>query len=160
MRPKKVILCVHGDEQSLSTVAFMLATNGFRVLRAASGAEALALASSEALDLVMIGFELPDMNGIELAGKLKNQAWHIPVLLTGDAAKLASLLPLADGLLDAETPAIELLQKIRVMSARKRGPRRGAPPTAAQLARYARSAASPVPGASGFQSTRTMPVRV
>ena len=41
MRPKKVILCVDDNEQDLSVLKFMLSTNGYRVLSASNGLEAL-----------------------------------------------------------------------------------------------------------------------
>ena len=43
MRPKKVILCVDDNEQELSVLKFMLATNGYRVLSASNGQEAIAI---------------------------------------------------------------------------------------------------------------------
>ena len=43
MRPKKVILCVDDNEQELSVLKFMLATNGYRVLAATNGQEAIAI---------------------------------------------------------------------------------------------------------------------
>ena len=43
MRPKKVILCVDDNEQELSVLKFMLTTNGYRVLSASNGQEAIAV---------------------------------------------------------------------------------------------------------------------
>ena len=43
MRPKKVILCVDDNEQELSVLKFMLATNGYRVVSACTGQEAIGI---------------------------------------------------------------------------------------------------------------------
>ena len=43
MRPKKVILCVDDNEQDLSVLKFMLATNGYKVLSAINGQEAIGI---------------------------------------------------------------------------------------------------------------------
>jgi CheY-like chemotaxis protein len=47
MRPKKVILCVDDNEQELSVLKFMLATNGYRVLSALNGQEAIGMFADE-----------------------------------------------------------------------------------------------------------------
>ena len=57
MRPKKVILCVDDNEQELSVLKFMLATNGYRVVSASNGQEAIGLFAEIAVDLVL-GFVL------------------------------------------------------------------------------------------------------
>ena len=41
MRPKKIILCVDDNEQDLSVLKFMLSTNGYRVVSANNGADAI-----------------------------------------------------------------------------------------------------------------------
>jgi hypothetical protein len=43
MRPKKIILCVDDNEQELSVLKFMLATNGYRVVSATNGQEAIGI---------------------------------------------------------------------------------------------------------------------
>ncbi len=53
MRPKKIILAVNSNEQELSVLVFMLSTNGYRVLPAANGDEAVGLISENAIDLVL-----------------------------------------------------------------------------------------------------------
>ena len=55
MRPKKVILCVDDNEQELSVMKFMLVTNGYRVLAAKNGQEAIELFTENAVDLVPRG---------------------------------------------------------------------------------------------------------
>jgi CheY-like chemotaxis protein len=127
MRPKKVILCVDDNEQELSVLKFMLATNGYRVVSASTGQEAIDLFSQFQVDLVLTDFAMPKMNGDQLVDRLKQSAPHVPMILLGDAQKMGGDIHAADALLTKRTCSPqELLERIKVMSARKRGPRKGA----------------------------------
>jgi two-component system, OmpR family, response regulator CpxR len=127
MRPKKVvILCVDDNEQELSVLKFMLATNGYRVVSATNGQEAIGIFAEIAVDLVLADFAMPQMNGNQLVDRLKQLAPHIPMILLGDPQKMGSDIHAADVLLGKKNcSAQELLERIKVMSARKRGPRKG-----------------------------------
>jgi CheY-like chemotaxis protein len=126
MRPKKVILCVDDNEQELSVLKFMLATNGYKVVSATNGQEAIGIFAEITVDLVLADFAMPQMNGNQLVDRLKQLAPHIPMILLGDPQKMGSDLHAADVLLAKKNcSAQELLERIKVMSARKRGPRKG-----------------------------------
>jgi CheY-like chemotaxis protein len=127
MRPKKIILCVDDNEQDLSVLKFMLATNGYRVVFATTGREAIDIFSGTPVDLVLADFGMPQMNGSQLVGRLKRISPHVPMILFGDPQKLGGELHAADALLSRKNcSAQELLERIKIMSARKRGPRKGA----------------------------------
>ena len=126
MRPKKVILCVDDNEQELSVLKFMLSTNGYRVLSATSGQEAIGIFAEIQADLVLADFAMPQMNGSQLVDRLKLIAGHVPMILLGDPQKMAGEMYAADALLAKKNCSPqELLERIKVMSARKRGPRKG-----------------------------------
>ena len=126
MRPKKVILCVDDNEQELSVLKFMLATNGYRVLTAMNGQEAIGIFAENPVDLVLADFAMPQMNGSQMVDRLKQMAQHIPMILLGDPQKMGSEMHAADALLAKKNcSAQDLLERIKVMSARKRGPRKG-----------------------------------
>lgn len=126
MRPKKIILCVDDNEQELSVRKFMLSTNGYRVLSAANGEEAIERFNEAQVDLVLTDFAMPRMNGIELIAKLKQIAAHVPMILLSDAQQVGNDPHRADAVIAKKscTP-LELLERIKIMSARKRGPRKG-----------------------------------
>jgi CheY-like chemotaxis protein len=138
MRPKKVILCVDDNEQELSVTSFMLSTNGYRVVSATTGQEAIGLFSGTQVDLVLADYSMPQMNGDQLVDRLKGIASHVPMILLGDPQKMAGDIHAADAVLAKKNCSPqELLERIKVMSARKRGPRKGAQrimPVAEQLA--------------------------
>jgi len=135
MRPKKIILCVDDNEQELSVLKFMLSTNGYRVMSASNGRDAIDIFADTAVDLVLSDYAMPQMNGDQLVHRLKQIASHVPMILLGDPQRMGDHLHGADALLAKKTcSSQELLERIKVMSARKRGPRKGTPRMTAQPA--------------------------
>ncbi|HEX3891329.1 MAG TPA: response regulator [Terracidiphilus sp.] len=126
MRPKKVILCVDDNEQDLSVLKFMLSTNGYRVLSATNGQEAIAVFGDHPVDLVLADWGMPQMTGDQLIRRLKQMAAHIPMVLLGDPQKMEGQMHVADAFVSKKNCApSELLECIKQKSARKRGPRKG-----------------------------------
>jgi CheY-like chemotaxis protein len=126
MRPKKIILCVDDNEQELSVLKFMLETNGYRVVSATNGQEAIGLFADHSVDLVLADYAMPQMNGNQLVDRLKQIASHVPMILLGDPQRMAGEMHAADAVLAKKhCSSQELLERIKIMSARKRGPRKG-----------------------------------
>ena len=126
MRPKKIILCVDDNEQELSVLKFMLVTNGYKVVSASTGQEAIGAFAAMQVDLVLADFNMPQMNGGQLVGRLKRIASHVPMILLGDPQAMNGEIHVADAMLAKKNcSSHELLERIKVMSARKRGPRKG-----------------------------------
>jgi len=126
MRPKKIILCVNDNEQELSVTSFMLNTSGYRVVSTTNGQEAIELFSGMQVDLVLADYAMPQMNGAQLVSRLKQIASHVPMILLGDPQTMGGQIHLADALLaKKQCSPQELLERIKIMSARKRGPRKG-----------------------------------
>ena len=128
MRPKKVLLCVDDNEQELSVTKFMLETNGYRVLTATNGQEAIAIfATAPQIDLVLADASMPQMSGGQLVERLKRMRGYVPMMLLGDGQTASAELHVADAMIARKNCSTqELLERIKVMSARKRGPRKGA----------------------------------
>jgi CheY-like chemotaxis protein len=155
MRPKKVILLVDDNEKDGSTLKFMLVTNTYRVLAAHSPAEALGVFASNRVDLVLASFHFRGPagtpNGIELIDKLKALGPHTPMVLLCDPGKVQDQTHRADRLVSKATcSALDLLDIVRVLCARKRGPRKGMTPTPAMLRNQAEATARREPGHAGF----------
>ncbi len=126
MRPKKVILCVDENEQELSILKFLLTTHGYKVVSAVTGQEAIGVFSGLQVDLVLASYGMPQMNGSQLVDRLKRIAPHVPMILLGDPQG-TSQIHVADAMVARKNCSpLELLERIKVMSARKRGPRKGA----------------------------------
>jgi two-component system response regulator CpxR len=125
MRPKKTILCVDHNEQSLAVRKFMLETRGYRVLSALSSQEALEIFRNGGVDLVLSDLMMPQMDGNEMVRRMKDISPEIPTILVSATVKAFERANRADAFLpkDACTP-IEVLDRIRLMVARKRGPKK------------------------------------
>ena len=77
--PRRVL--VVDDEPSIvDAVATSLRYEGFEVLEAGTGREALALAKSAPPDLMVLDVMLPDLDGIEVTRRLRSERLGIPVL--------------------------------------------------------------------------------
>ncbi len=71
MNEAATILVVDDDADTVATISTWLKGKGFRVITAATGAEALALAGEERPQVALLDVRLPDISGIEVARKLQ-----------------------------------------------------------------------------------------
>ena len=96
-RPIKgaIILLVDDDEAVREVTATMLRTSGYVVLEVGSGGAALDLLNGESnIDLAILDFAMPGMNGIEVARQIHSRFPNLPVLfITGyvDQSVLAEI---------------------------------------------------------------------
>lgn len=81
---KKHILTVDDEAEIRDLLGAVLTTKGYRVTAASSGAEALRIAGSESIDLVISDLQMEDADGLELIDQLKKIHPNTPaILLTG-----------------------------------------------------------------------------
>jgi two-component system phosphate regulon response regulator PhoB len=71
---KERILVVDDEEDILELVRFHLSREGYQLVLAASGEDALKKAGREAFDLVVLDLMLPGLDGLEVAKALKTDA--------------------------------------------------------------------------------------
>jgi CheY-like chemotaxis protein len=116
---------VDDNEQSLSVRKFLLETRGYRVLTALDGETALELFREGGIDLVLSDLVMPRMDGNELVRRMKDIAPEVPAILMSGTVKAFDRANRADAFLPkgASSPS-ELLERIRMMVARKRGPKK------------------------------------
>jgi two-component system, cell cycle response regulator DivK len=76
------ILVVEDNEKNMKLLRDVLRAKGYRTLEAASAARAVELAAAHAPDLVLMDIRLPDADGIETLGRLRDdrRTASIPVL--------------------------------------------------------------------------------
>jgi len=131
MRPKKTILCVDHNEQTLSIRKFLLETRGYRVLAVQTAQEALEQVQRSmpgSIDLLLAELLLPQMDGNELVRRAKQHNPALPTMLVSGTVNAAERATSADVFLPkgASSP-VEMLERIRVLVARKRGPKKAMP---------------------------------
>ena len=80
MKPK--ILIIEDNEQSLYLFTFMLEKHGYEVIQARDGQEGIEKACREKPALILLDIQLPDMDGYEVARRLKEkpESRDIPIV--------------------------------------------------------------------------------
>jgi CheY-like chemotaxis protein len=88
------ILVVEDNDMNMQLVEFLLEEGGYRIIKATSGEEALAITrdgtGAGAPDLILMDIHLPGMDGLSVVRAIKSDARtsHIPILaLTAHAMR-------------------------------------------------------------------------
>lgn len=75
------ILCVDDETTGLSVRKMILESQGYRVVTAENGPDGLAIFSAEPVDLVVLDYKMPGMNGDVVADRMKQLKPFIPILM-------------------------------------------------------------------------------
>jgi len=125
MKPKRTILCVDDNEQSLSIRKVLLETRGYRVISCHNGEDALVRFKKGGIDLVLTDLIMPGLDGAKLIEEIKALSPRTPAILLSGKVRIYDRHTQADVFLPKgmHVPA-ELLERIRLLLVRKRGPNR------------------------------------
>jgi DNA-binding response OmpR family regulator len=91
------ILLVDDEDSVQKLLSYPLERDGFRVLAARDGEEALAKFSSEPVDLVVLDLMLPKLDGLEVCKRLRAQSTVPIIMLTARDDELDKVLGLELG---------------------------------------------------------------
>ena len=108
-----VLLCVDDSEDVLECEKSFLESFGYTVLTAASGDKALELASMHSVDVVIVDYFMPEMNGQEVAAEIRRLMPQAPIIMlsaTLDVPEKA--LKLVDAFIAKDRLASHLLPAI------------------------------------------------
>ena len=99
--PRGTVLVVDDEADIADTVEAVLLAEGFRVRKAADGAEALEALKDLDPDLILMDWEMPRMKGTEVCARIRRERRHrrIPILLATAAMVDLSAVADADGFL-------------------------------------------------------------
>ena len=115
---EQTILVVDDEAAISEAVRARLSNEGFRVVLAADGPQALELAEAEQPDLVVLDLMLPGMDGLEVCRRLQSRRW-VPVLMltarTEEADKVAGFAVGADDYLTKPFSLRELTVRVRAI---------------------------------------------
>src|SRR5512147_2782922 len=91
------ILYIEDNPDNMLLVQRALESRGYRLLKAMKGLDGVAIAESEQVDLILLDINLPDIDGYEVARRLRSSAKselaRVPIIavtanaLKGDAEK-------------------------------------------------------------------------
>ena len=125
MKPKRAILCVDDNEQSLSIRKILLETRGYRVCACTKAEDALEIFKKGGVDLVLTDLVMPGFDGSRLIQEIKALSPETPAILLSGKIRIYDRDTQADVFLPKGMYApAELLERIRLLLIRKRGPKR------------------------------------
>jgi two-component system response regulator MprA len=131
------VLIADDDQKLLKMVRRTLAYEGFQVITATNGLEALARMESGAPDLLVLDWMMPELDGLELLTRLREADNDIPVLMltARDAVedRVTGLNRGADDYLVKPFAPSELLARLQALLRRAKTDRSEAPLTFADL---------------------------
>jgi DNA-binding response OmpR family regulator len=133
---QQTVLVVDDEAAIAEAVRARLDSEGYRVLVAADGPQALETAERERPDLVVLDLMLPGMDGLEVCQQLQRERW-VPVLMltarTEEADKVAGFAVGADDYLTKPFSLRELAVRVRAIL--RRVERIATPPSTEPLVR-------------------------
>ena len=128
MPESSTILLVDDEESVQKLLAYPLERDGFRVLRAADGEEALRRFAQESVDLVVLDIMLPKLDGLEVCKRLRAESSVPIIMLTARDDELDKVLGLELGADDYITKPFsirEFRSRVRALLRRAAAPRLG-----------------------------------
>ena len=108
-----VVLCIDDDEDVLECEKSFLESVGYTVLTATSGGQGLRLASMHSIDVVIVDYLMPGMNGHEVAKEIKRLKPESPIIMLSAAVDVPEqALKLVDAFIPKDRLASQLLPAI------------------------------------------------
>jgi two-component system, OmpR family, response regulator len=115
---RKKILAVEDDSTLLGVLKYNLEKEGYQVITATDGSQALAIARSDMPDLIVLDIMLPVLNGFEVCRILRKELTVPILMLTAKTEEIDKVVGLEIGADDYMTKPFsmrELLARIRAM---------------------------------------------
>ena len=130
MPDSSTILLVDDEDSVQSLLTYPLERDGFRVVSARDGEEALRLFAAEAVDLVVLDIMLPKLDGLEVCKRLRAESSVPIIMLTARDDEFDTVLGLELGADDYITKPFsirEFRSRVRALLRRAGAPRHDAP---------------------------------
>lgn len=116
--PSRTVLVVDDEPTLVATLRYNLEREGYKVVAAIDGEEALALARSERPDLMILDLMLPSVDGLEVCRILRREM-SLPILMltarTAEVDKVVGLEIGADDYVTKPFSTRELLARVRAL---------------------------------------------
>jgi len=86
--PIGVVLCIDDNQDVLECEKAFLESYGYTVLTAPSGSRGLELASLQPVDVVVVDYFMPEMNGQEVAIEMRRLRPQAPIIMLSGAVDI------------------------------------------------------------------------
>ena len=116
MQMKECVLVVDDDREIVGAIALLLEDEGYRVLRAYDGLEALDLVARESVQLILMDVMMPRLDGLSAVLRLREQR-NLPIIVLSakseDTDKVLGLSMGADDYIAQPYNPLELVARVR-----------------------------------------------
>jgi CheY-like chemotaxis protein len=110
---RAIVLCIDDNQDVLECEKAFLESSGYTVLTASSGGKGLEMASIHSVDVVILDYFMPAMNGQQVAMEMRRLRPQAPIiLLTEGLGVPEQTLNLVDALVPKDSLASQLLPTI------------------------------------------------
>jgi CheY-like chemotaxis protein len=109
----KTVLCVDDEKVGLRVRKILLESHGFKVLTASSGLQGLSMFDEHDIDLVVLDYYMPGLNGGQVAAEMRRRRPQVPIIFLSAYFSLPPAdLELANAFITKGDPPDVLIQKI------------------------------------------------
>ncbi len=113
----KTVLCVDDEKIGLRVRKIMLESHGFRVLTANNGQQGLSLFDEHHIDLVVLDYYMPGLNGGDVAAEMRRRRPNVPIIFLSAYFSLPpAALELANAFITKGDPPDLLIEKIQELA--------------------------------------------
>ncbi len=113
----KTVLCVDDENIGLRVRKIMLETHGFNVLTASNGEQGLSLFDDNHIDLVVLDYYMPGLNGADVAAEMRRRRPDVPIIFLSAYFSLPpAALELANAFITKGDPPDALIEKIQQLA--------------------------------------------
>ena len=110
----KTVLIVEDDHLLLKSLKIKLEKEGYRVLTATNGIEGLQIATTEAVDLILLDILMPEMDGITMIAQLRSlHSMTIPIILLTNLEKVSYPEGISEVLIKSNTSLEKVVEKVK-----------------------------------------------
>lgn len=137
MTSAQTVLVVEDDEAIAESIAYHLGTAGYRVLRAADGAQGLRMFRAQRPDLVIVDLMLPQVDGWRFTQQVREEDARVPLVMcsarTSEYDRVHGLEVGADDYVTKPFSMRELVARVNAHLRRAERDRRGGGPDAVEV---------------------------
>jgi CheY-like chemotaxis protein len=113
---RPTLVWIDDYEPGLALYQLMFEMAGYRVLTASSGKRGIELVNQNDVDAVVVDFEMPEMNGYEVASALKRMRPDLPIVLFSGLTSIPSkVLSVVNASCDKAGSREELMSTIQAV---------------------------------------------
>lgn len=114
--PKETILLVDDEKEIVDLLEIYLTNDGFHIVKASSGVEALEVLQKQDVDLIILDIMMPRMDGIEACMKIRERQNMPIIMLSAKSQDMDKILGLSTGADDYMTKPfnpLELMARVK-----------------------------------------------